>query len=64
MLGQNGSTPLELFWDVIEQLDIDFRLKRDYVLDVLEVRLLRKVLTPRKNDTRSWSQRITMNSSP
>jgi hypothetical protein len=37
MLGQNGSTPLELFWDVIEQLETDFRLKRDYVLDVLEV---------------------------
>jgi pre-mRNA-processing factor 40 len=36
MLGQAGSTPLELFWDVVEQLDTDFRLKRDYVLDVLE----------------------------
>jgi pre-mRNA-processing factor 40 len=37
MLGQGGSTPLELFWDVVEQLETEFRLKRDYVLDVLEV---------------------------
>lgn len=36
MLGQSGSTPLELFWDVVDALDIEFRLKRDYVLDVLE----------------------------
>jgi pre-mRNA-processing factor 40 len=36
MLGQSGSTPLELFWDVVEALDTDFRLKRDYVLDVLD----------------------------
>jgi pre-mRNA-processing factor 40 len=36
MLGQAGSTPLELFWDVVDALEIDFRLKRDYVLDVLE----------------------------
>lgn len=36
MLGQSGSTPLELFWDVVEQLDTEFRLRRDYVLDVLE----------------------------
>lgn len=37
MLGQSGSNPLELFWDDLEKLDTDFRLKRDYVLDVLEV---------------------------
>ena len=37
MLGQAGSTPLELFWDVVDSLEIEFRLKRDYVLDVLEV---------------------------
>ena len=36
MLGQPGSTPLDLFWDVVDALEIDFRLKRDYVLDVLE----------------------------
>jgi pre-mRNA-processing factor 40 len=40
MLGQAGSTPLELFWDVVEHLDTDFRLKKDYVLDVLDVPLL------------------------
>jgi pre-mRNA-processing factor 40 len=36
MLGQAGSTPLELFWDVVDALEIEFRLKRDYVLDVLD----------------------------
>jgi pre-mRNA-processing factor 40 len=36
MLGQPGSNPLELFWDIVDALEIDFRLKRDYVLDVLE----------------------------
>ncbi len=36
MLGQSGSTPLELFWDVVEALETEFRLRRDYVLDVLE----------------------------
>jgi len=36
MLGQSGSNPLELFWDIVDALEIDFRLKRDYVLDVLE----------------------------
>ena len=44
MLGQPGSTPLELFWDVLEQLDTDFRLKRDYVLDVLEVYIFSRLI--------------------
>jgi len=35
-VGQAGSTPLELFWDLLESLETEFRLKRDYVLDVLE----------------------------
>jgi pre-mRNA-processing factor 40 len=37
MLGQAGSTPLELFWDILEQLDTEFRLRRDYISDVLKV---------------------------
>jgi len=45
MIGQGGSDPLELFWDIMEQLDSDFRLKRDYVLDVLQVFPLEDFLT-------------------
>jgi hypothetical protein len=48
MLGQSGSNPLELFWDELEKLDIDFRLKRDYVLDVLEVHTFKTFLTAGK----------------
>jgi pre-mRNA-processing factor 40 len=48
MLGQAGSTPLELFWDVVDSLEIEFRLKRDYVLDVLEVSLSQVLLRQEK----------------
>ena len=37
MLGQSGSTPLDLFWDKMEELDRDIRLKKNFVLDVIEV---------------------------
>ncbi|KIW01312.1 uncharacterized protein PV09_07348 [Verruconis gallopava] len=36
MLGQSGSTPLELFWDVVEEEDRELRAKRNVVYDVLE----------------------------
>jgi pre-mRNA-processing factor 40 len=39
MLGQSGSTPLDLFWDVIEEEDRNLRNKRNDALDVLEVRV-------------------------
>lgn len=35
MVGQAGSTPLELFWDEVEQLKKELRIKRDIVLDGL-----------------------------
>ncbi|KAI5779226.1 hypothetical protein EDC01DRAFT_621657 [Geopyxis carbonaria] len=35
MLGQSGSTPLDLFWDVVEDMERDVRLKRTLVEDVL-----------------------------
>jgi len=38
MLGQSGSTPLDLFWDVIEEEERDLRAKRNEVLDTLDVR--------------------------
>ena len=37
MLGQPGSTPLDLFWDKMEEVDRDIRLKKNFVLDVIEV---------------------------
>ncbi|KAI4193272.1 MAG: hypothetical protein LQ346_003967 [Caloplaca aetnensis] len=36
MLGQTGSTPLDLFWDVVEEEERALRLVRNDVYDVLE----------------------------
>ncbi|KAH8155278.1 uncharacterized protein LAJ45_00288 [Morchella importuna] len=36
MLGQPGSTPLDLFWDIMEEVERDIRLKRNLVLDILD----------------------------
>lgn len=36
MLGQAGSTPLDLFWDMVEEEERSLRLIRNDVLDVLE----------------------------
>ncbi|KAH7130757.1 U1 snRNP-associated protein Usp104 [Dendryphion nanum] len=36
MLGQPGSSPLDLFWDTLEQLDGKFRTQRRHALEVLE----------------------------
>jgi hypothetical protein len=40
MLGQPGSTPLDLFWDVVEEEERALRSTRNDVLDVLDVRIL------------------------
>ncbi|OAL50391.1 U1 snRNP-associated protein Usp104 [Pyrenochaeta sp. DS3sAY3a] len=37
MLGQNGSSPLDLFWDALEVEEIKFRRVRRWALEVLEV---------------------------
>lgn len=37
MLGQSGSTPLDLFWDVVEEEERALRGRRNDVYDVLEV---------------------------
>lgn len=37
LLGQSGSSPLELFWDTIADEEREMRTKRDIVYDVLEV---------------------------
>ncbi|CCX34295.1 Similar to Pre-mRNA-processing protein prp40; acc. no. O14176 [Pyronema omphalodes CBS 100304] len=36
MLGQGGSTPLDLFWDMIEDLERGLRSKRNVVQDVMD----------------------------
>ncbi|KAF2748105.1 hypothetical protein M011DRAFT_401045 [Sporormia fimetaria CBS 119925] len=36
MLGQGGSTPLELFWDVLEEEEVNFRSQRRLALEALE----------------------------
>jgi pre-mRNA-processing factor 40 len=37
MVGQGGSTPLDLFWDVVEEAENSLRTTRNDVWDVLEV---------------------------
>ena len=37
MLGQSGSTPLDLFWDLVEEEERGLRSTRNDVLDVLDV---------------------------
>lgn len=37
MLGQPGSTPLDLFWDTMEEVERDIRMKRNFVMDILAV---------------------------
>lgn len=44
MLGQPGSTPMELFWDVSEECERDLRIRRNDVLDILDVSLLLKLV--------------------
>jgi pre-mRNA-processing factor 40 len=38
MLGQSGSTPLDLFWDLVEEEERALRSTRNDVLDVMDVR--------------------------
>jgi len=38
MLGQSGSTPLDMFWDMLEEEERSLRGRRNDVYDVLEVR--------------------------
>ena len=65
MLGQSGSTPLDLFWDMIEEEERALRGRRNDVYDVLEVRTL--LHTPsilltihRTNDMRLQARQILM----
>lgn len=40
MLGQPGSSPMDLFWDIVEEEERSLRLTRNDVLDVLDVSLI------------------------
>ncbi len=46
ILGQAGSTPLDLFWDVVEEEERALRSTRNDVLDVLDVRSLPQLWIP------------------
>lgn len=48
MLGQGGSTPQELFWDLVEEEERALRGTRNDVEDVIDVSLLSKYLRKRK----------------
>lgn len=45
MLGQSGSSPLDLFWDALEEEEGKFRTLRRYALDVLEASQSRSHVT-------------------
>ena len=41
MIGQPGSTPMELFWDMVEEEERALRITRNEILDVMDVSILR-----------------------
>lgn len=51
MLGHDGSTPQELFWDVLEEEERSLRGPRNDVLDVLEVSLVPLTLRRAEQET-------------
>jgi pre-mRNA-processing factor 40 len=71
MLGQPGSTPLDLFWDIVEEEERALRGPRNDVSDVLDViipysQLLNSLLTvfSRINITKSPRRPLLTNSTP
>lgn len=50
MLGHDGSTPQELFWDVVEEEERSLRGPRNDVLDVLEVSFAFHTISERENN--------------
>jgi pre-mRNA-processing factor 40 len=49
MLGQTGSTPLDLFWDLVEEEERALRSTRNDVLDVMDVSQLFSFLVQKAN---------------
>jgi pre-mRNA-processing factor 40 len=67
MLGQTGSTPLDLFWDMVEEEERALRSTRNDVLDVLDVSyMLRcaymKVLIVRRTNALRFSKKLRLRS--
>ncbi|PQE25746.1 formin binding protein [Rutstroemia sp. NJR-2017a BBW] len=54
MLGQSGSTPLDLFWDMVEEEERALRSTRNDVLDVLD---LREKVNRRSEDDKHQAER-------
>ncbi|EDO04133.1 hypothetical protein SS1G_06616 [Sclerotinia sclerotiorum 1980 UF-70] len=54
MLGQSGSSPLDLFWDVVEEEERALRSTRNDVLDVLD---LREKISRRNEDDKHQAER-------
>ena len=46
MVGQPGSTPMELFWDMVEEGERALRITRNEILDVMDVSILRIINGP------------------
>jgi pre-mRNA-processing factor 40 len=68
MLGQPGSTPLDLFWDVVEEEERALRSTRNDVLDVLDVSIVHpeqisSVLTSSRISVSKLRRRVLLRSS-
>jgi pre-mRNA-processing factor 40 len=70
VLGQTGSTPLDLFWDMVEEEERALRSTRNDVLDVLDVSqvlpltLTALLIIPRTNVLKYSKKQILRNSLP
>ena len=49
ILGQSGSTPIDLFWDIVEEEERALRSTRNDVLDVLDVSVIPFILNDEAN---------------
>jgi len=58
MLGQSGSTPLDLFWDMVEEEERALRGRRNDVYDVLEVSAFLLVSKPSLTVRRTSGMRL------
>ncbi|KAJ5047278.1 uncharacterized protein L3040_003112 [Drepanopeziza brunnea f. sp. 'multigermtubi'] len=56
MLGQSGSTPLDLFWDVVEEEERGLRTVRNDVLDVLDDKRFEISLKTTLEEFLAWMQ--------
>lgn len=68
MLGQPGSTPLDLFWDVVEEEERQLRGTRNEVLDVLDVTSIGPIvkyslLTTLRTNATKYNRRPSLTSS-